>query len=76
MDVLRRLAMFADVADIRHWNHGDDAIISEWGIHDGIRATLTLGDARYAREFIRRIDENKTRREAAKTQPKKAAFGD
>jgi hypothetical protein len=72
VDLLRKLATFADVCDTRWPGMGEDNIISEWGVHGGIRATLTVGDVRKAREIIQRMD-------AAKQKPaprNKPAFGE
>lgn len=73
VDVLRKLAKFADVCDIRWPTSPDDGIITEWGVHDGPRAALTVGDARKAREIIRRMDAAKQQKPASRSKP---AFGE
>lgn len=80
MDILRRLAAFADVADNRHFAD-DDSVITEWMSKKGsteLRASLRVGDCRAAREFLKNVGSAKAKKEAedAFSPPRKAAFGD
>lgn len=78
VDLLRKIAVFADVGDNRNPSqNGDDAIIADWQTMKGthaIKARITLGDARIAREFVDKVDAAKTKTEHIILR--KAAFGD
>lgn len=82
--LFEKLAAFADIADRRGLVPTDEEPIASWLIHSGSRtltATLTVGDARRARELV--LKAAVARAKAAKEEPpketpkrKKAAFAD
>lgn len=83
--LFEKLAAFADIADRRGLVPTDEETIASWLIHSGSRtltATLTVGDARRAREMV--LKAATARAKAAKEEPpkkeetkrKKAAFAD
>ena len=84
-ELFEKLAAFADIADRRGLVPQDDEKVASWLIHSGTRtltATITVGDCRRAREFLRKIDAAKARSAAetkkapAEPQKRKAAFAD
>jgi hypothetical protein len=78
MSVLRRLAVFADVADKRN-NYSDEQVIAQWETMNGsklIKAVITVGEARAVRDFLYRSDKANEEKQTTKSPQRKAAFGD
>lgn len=78
-ELIRRLAKFADVADNRNFAD-DESIIADWLTMKGskeVRAVLRVGDCRAAREFVKKVDSAKARKEAeAAFVTRQPSFGD